>query len=66
MIFISARPNIKFRAAGFEIPLIVIIIVVLIAAIGLFIYWKRQRKRYQLGNGEENLDDEKELKKIDV
>ena len=54
------------RAAGFEIPLIIIIIVVLIAAIGLFIYWKRQRKRYQLGNGEENLDDEKELKKIDV
>ena len=47
-------------------PLVIVIIVVIVVAIGFLIYWKRQRKRYELGNGEENMDEERELKKINV
>ena len=47
-------------------PLVIMIIVVIVVIIGVFIYWRRQQKAYEIGNNEENLEDEKELKKMDV
>ena len=47
-------------------PLVIVIIVVIIVAVGFLIYWKRQRKRYALGNRDETLEEERELKKINV
>ena len=47
-------------------PLVIMIVVVIVVIIGIFVYWRRQRKKYEIGNSEENMEDDKELKKMDV